>query len=65
MHFGSFRGHAEIEGNELVDKLPKEPAVEDRPVVNDKLPREELITRVRENGLNMWQRQWTNTGKGQ
>ena len=29
-----------------------------------KIPREVLITRVQENGLNMWQRQWTDTGKG-
>jgi hypothetical protein len=48
----------------MVDKLAKETAVEDRPVVYDKMPRELLITRVKENGLNMWQQQWTNTGKG-
>ena len=43
MHFGWFRGHAGIEGNELVDKLAKEAAVEDGPVVYDKIPREVLI----------------------
>ena len=53
-----------IKGNELVDKLAKEAAVEDGPVVYDKIPREVLITRVKENGLNIWQQQWTNTGKG-
>ena len=64
MHFGWVRGHAGIEGNELVEKLAKEAAVEDGPVVYDKIPREVLITRVQENGLNMWQRQWTDMGKG-
>jgi len=64
MHFGWVRGHAVIEGNELVDKLAKEAAVEDGPVVYDKIPREVLIIRAKENGLNMWQQQWTNKGKG-
>jgi ribonuclease HI len=64
MHFGWVRGHAGIEGNELVDKLAKEAAAEDGPVVCDKIPREVFITRVKENGLNMWQQQWTNTGEG-
>ena len=53
-----------IEGNELVDKLAKAAAVEDGPVAYDKIPREVLITQVQENGLNMWQRQWTDMGKG-
>ena len=64
MHFGWVRGHAGIEGNELVDKLAKEASVEDGPVVYDKIPREVLITRVQENGFNMWQWQWNDTGKG-
>jgi len=64
MHFGWFRGHAGIEGMELVDKLAKEAAVEDGPVVYDKVPRGVLIIRVKENEFNMWQQQWTNTGKG-
>ena len=65
MHFGWIKGHAEIEGDELVDRLAKEAAVEDGPVVYDKMPREVIITREKENGLHMWQRQWMNTGKGQ
>ena len=64
MHFDWVRGHEGIEGNDLVDKLAKETAVEDGPVLYVKIPREVLITRVKENGLNMWQQQWTNTGKG-
>jgi hypothetical protein len=35
----------------LVNKLAKEAAVEDGPEVYDKIPREVLITRVKENGL--------------
>jgi hypothetical protein len=38
--------------------------VEDGPVVYDKIPREVIITREKENALHMWQQQWTNTGKG-
>ena len=28
------------------------------------MPREVIVTRQKENGLHMWQRQWKNTGKG-
>jgi ribonuclease HI len=49
IHFGWVKGHAGIEGNELVDGLAKEAAVEDGPVVYDKIPREVIITRQKEN----------------
>jgi ribonuclease HI len=49
MHFGWVRGHAGIEENELVQKLAKEAAVEDGPAVYNKILREVLITRVKEN----------------
>ena len=48
----------------LVDRLAKGAAVEDGRVVYDKMPREVIKTREKENGLRMWQRQWTDTGKG-
>ena len=64
MHFGWVKGHAGIEGNVLVDRLTKETAVEDGPVVHDKMPREVIIRREKENGLHMYQRQWTDTVKG-
>jgi hypothetical protein len=64
MHFGWVKGHAGIEVNELADRLAKEAAVEDIPVMYNKLPREVIITREKENGPHMWQEQWTNTGKG-
>ena len=35
------------------DKLAKEAAVEDGPVVYDKMPREVIIMREKKNGLNM------------
>ena len=54
MHFGWVERHTEIEGNELVDRLTKEAAIEDGPVVHDKTPREVIITREKENGLYMW-----------
>ena len=37
VHFGWIKGHAGIEGNEMVDRLAKEAAVEDGPVVYDKI----------------------------
>jgi len=64
IHFGWVNGHAGIEGNELVDRLAKEAAVEDGPVVYGKMPREVILTQQKENGLHIWQRQWTDTGKG-
>jgi len=64
MHFGWVKGHAGIEENELVDRLAKEAAVEDGPVVYDKMPREVIINRQKENELHMWQQKWTNMGKG-
>ena len=38
--------------------------MEDGPVVYDKMSREVIITREKENALHTWQRQWTNMGKG-
>jgi hypothetical protein len=53
-----------IEGNELVDRLAKEAAVEGGPVVSDRIPRETIITREKENGFWMWQQQWMNAENG-
>ena len=64
MHFGWVKGQAGIEGNELEDRLATETAVEDGPAIYNKKPREVIITREKENGLHMWQWQWTNTVKG-
>jgi len=47
-----------------MDRLAKEAAIEDGPFVYDKIPREVIITREKENGLHMWQQQWKNTVKG-
>ena len=51
MHFAWLKGLAWIEGNELVDRLAKEAAVEGGAVVYDKMPREVIITRQKEKGL--------------
>jgi hypothetical protein len=64
MHFGWVKGHVGIEGNELVDRLAKETAEEDGPVVYDKMQREVIIMREKENELHMWKWQWMNTEKG-
>jgi len=39
-----------------VDRLAKEAAVDDGPVVYDRMPREVIITGEKENGLYVWQR---------
>jgi len=48
-----------------VDRLAKEAAVEDGPVVYDKRPKEVIVTREKEHGLQMWEQQWMDTRKGQ
>ena len=64
VHFGLVKGNAEIEGNELVDRLAKEPAVEDGPIVYDKIPKDVIVTREKDHGLQMWEQQWMDTRKG-
>jgi len=64
VHFGWVKGQAGIDGNELVDRLAKEAAVEEGPVVYDKIPRDVIVTREKDNGLHMWEQQWMDTGKG-
>jgi hypothetical protein len=44
-----------IEENELVDRLAKAAAMEDGPIINNKMPREVIITQENENGFHMWQ----------
>jgi hypothetical protein len=41
----------------MVDKLAKEAALKNGPIVYSKIPREEITTREKEYGLNMWQKQ--------
>ena len=38
--------------------------MEDGPVVYDRMPREVMVTREKDNGLHMWEQQWMDTGKG-
>ena len=64
VHFDWVKGHARTRGNELVEGLTEEAAVEHGPVVYYKIPREVIVTREKENELQMWQQQWTNAGKG-
>jgi ribonuclease HI len=63
VHFAWVKGHAGIKGNEMVDRLAKEAAVKDGPAIYYKIPTEVIVTREKENGLQRWQQQWTNTGK--
>ena len=61
---GWVKGHWGIEGNEMVVRLANAAAVEDGTVIYDRISTEAIMTRVRENGLHLWQQNWTNTGKG-
>jgi len=63
VHFGWIKGHEGIEGNELVDRLAKESAVEDGPVVYDKIPKEVIVTREKDQVLQMWEQPWMDTRK--
>ena len=47
-----------------MDRLAKEAAVEEGPVVYDKKPRDVIVTREKDNGLHMWEQQWMDTKKG-
>ena len=64
MHFGWVKGHLEIERNGMVDGLAKAAAVEDGPVLYDRISRETIMTRVRENGLHCGNRSGRIRGKG-
>ena len=64
MHFGWVKGHSGIEGNAMLDRLAKAAAVEDGPVVYDKISREAIMTRVRENGLHCGNRSGRIRGNG-
>jgi len=57
VHFGWVKGLAGLEGNGLVDRLAKEAAVEDGPVVYDKISNEVIVTREKDHGLQMWEQQ--------
>jgi len=48
----------------MVDRLAKEAAVEDGPVVYDKIPKEVIVAREKDHGLQMWEQQWMDTRKG-
>ena len=48
----------------MVDRLARAAAVEGGPVLHDKIPREVIVTRAKENGLKLWQKPWMSMEKG-
>jgi len=64
VHFGWVKGHMVIEGNVLLDRLAKEAAEEEGPVVYNKIPRDVIVTSEKDMGLHMWEQQRMDTGKG-
>ena len=47
-----------------MDRLEKEAAVEEGPVVYNKIARDVIVTREKDKGLHIWEQQWMDTGKG-
>ena len=47
-----------------MDILAKEAAVEDGPVVYHKIPKEVIVKREKDHGLQMWEQHWMDTRKG-
>jgi hypothetical protein len=49
----------------MADRLAKKTEMDGKAeIVNDKIPRENIITDEAENGLRRWQEQWTSSTKG-
>ena len=65
MIFNWVKAHVVIQGNELVDRLAKKAAMDDKgEIVYDKIPRDTIITEGKENVITNWQEQWTSSTKG-
>jgi len=63
--FNWVKAHIRIKGNEMADRLAKKAAMEDiGEIIYDKIPRETIITKGKENGLTKWQEQWASSTKG-
>ena len=64
MIFNWVKAHVVIQGNELVDRLAKKAAMDDKgEIVYDKIPRETIGTEGKENVITNWQEQWTSSTK--
>jgi hypothetical protein len=58
------KAHVGIQGNEKTDNLAKKTATEYiGEIAYGKIPRETIITELKENGLTKWQEQWASTTK--
>ena len=66
IHFGWVKAQAEVEGNELADKLAKEAAEEDSDlkIVYNRKPTTTVGSELKKEGLTKWQRQWDSTDRG-
>ncbi|XP_035213907.1 uncharacterized protein LOC118187742 [Stegodyphus dumicola] len=59
------KGHNQIEGNDIADNLAKEAALNQESFpVNAKLPTSYLKNKIKQQILNIWQREWDNTTTG-
>jgi hypothetical protein len=60
--FKLVKAHAEIEGNETADRLPKE-ATQNHYVTYSRIPKNTIIKETREESIKKWQNQWKETTK--
>lgn len=65
IHFSWIKAHVGYTGNELADKLAKEAALsKGMDFAYNKKPRTTIVTEIKEEGLQKWQEEWTNSMKG-
>ena len=59
-------GHAEIEGNEITDRLAKQGAdgTEEMPEVTEAVTILDMKTAIRESGFEKWQQRWEASSTG-
>ena len=58
------KAHIGVYGNELADHLAKQAARSDEPISYNKVPKTEVLKRLREESMKSWEREWRATNNG-